>query len=311
MPAKLDSLPALMADSAKPRKKIRKKKLGSYPFISVLFSISMALFVLGLFAMLLLHANRLQKIIQENLEVQVFLDRNLSEANRIKISKTLAGKEYTAKKENKAQIHFISKDEAAKEFLDNPEEEIALLGDNPLRDSYVLKLKPAYYVPDSLELIQADIQKQSGVYEVTYVKSLVESLNENLAKIGLILLGFASLLFIVVIVLINNTIKLALFSQRFLIRSMQLVGATSRFIRKPFLIRAFLHGTLAGVIASVLLYALLQWTYSQVEDLQLLADLENSLLIFVALIIAGGLVGWFSTWRAMNKYLRMSLDELY
>ena len=299
-----------MADSPKPRK-FRKKKLGSYPFISVIFSISMALFVLGLFALLLLHANRLQNIIQENLEVQVFLDRDLSEANRMKISKTLAGKKYTAVKESKAQLRYISKEEAAKDFLDNPDEEIALLGDNPLRDSYVLKLQPAYYQTDSLEQIRADIQKLSGVFEVTYVKSLVESINENLTKIGLVLLGFASLLFIVVIVLINNTIKLALFSQRFLIRSMQLVGATSRFIRKPFLTRAFLHGVLAGIVASVLLFALLQWSYTQVEDLQLLADWRNAIIVFATLVVAGGLVGWASTWRAMNKYLRMSLDELY
>ena len=299
-----------MADSVKARK-IRKKKLGSYPFVSVIFSISMALFVLGLFAMLLLHANRLQSLIQENLEVQVFLDRELSEANRIKISKTLAAKKYTAAKESKAQIRFISKEEAAQEFLDNPDEEIALLGDNPLRDSYVLKLKPDYYQLDSLELIKKDIQQLSGVFEVTYVKSLVEEVNDNLAKIGLILLGFATLLFIVVIVLINNTIKLALFSQRFLIRSMQLVGATGRFIRKPFLVRAFFHGVLAGLIASALLYALLQWAYTRVEDLQLLADWQNGIIVFAALVIAGGLVGWFSTWRAMNKYLRMSLDELY
>ncbi|WP_224994569.1 ABC transporter permease [Cesiribacter sp. SM1] len=299
-----------MADSAKPRK-IRKKKLGSYPFASVIFSISMALFVLGLFALLLLHANRLQAIIQENLEVQVFLDRDLSEANRIKISKTLASKRYTAAKDNKAQIRYISKEEAAEGFLDNPDEEIALLGDNPLRDSYVMKLKPEYYQADSLEMIKSEIQQTSGIFEVTYVKSLVESVNENLAKIGLILLGFAILLLIVVLVLINNTIKLALFSQRFLIRSMQLVGATSRFIRKPFLTRAFLHGVLAGVVASALLYALMQWAYTRIEDLHLLADWRNSVIVFAALIIAGGFVGWYSTWRAMNKYLRLSLDELY
>lgn len=299
-----------MADSVKSRK-IRKKTLGSYPFLSVLFSISMALFVLGLFAMLLLHAKRLQHIIQENLEVQVFLDRDLSEPNRIKINRTLAAKPYTAEKGTKAPLRYISKEEAANDFLDNPEEEIALLGDNPLRDSFVMKLKPEYYQTDSLKTIKADIQKISGVYEVTYVQSLIEQVNENLAKIGLVLLGFATLLLLVVVVLINNTIKLALFSQRFLIRSMQLVGATGRFIRKPFLVRAFMHGMIAGLIASLLLYALLQWAYTRVEDLQLLADWENALLVFIALVVAGGLVGWFSTWRAMNKYLRMSLDELY
>ncbi len=299
-----------MADVTKKRK-IRKKKLGSYPFVSVLFSISMALFVLGLFAMLLLHANRLQDIIRENLEVQVYLDQELSEANRIKISRTLAAKAYTAEKDKKAQLRFISKAEAAEDFLDNPEEEIALLGDNPLRDSYVLKLKPDYYQTDSLENVSADIQKISGVFEVTYVRSLVEELNENLAKIGLILLGFASLLLIVVIVLINNTIKLALFSQRFLIRSMQLVGATSRFIRRPFLVRAFMHGLMAGIIASALLYLLLQWAYTRVEDLEMLADWQNAIIVFGVLVVAGGFIGWFSTLRAMNKYLRMSLDELY
>jgi cell division transport system permease protein len=292
-------------------RKINKKKLGSYPFASVVFSISMALFVLGLFALLLLHARNFQQLIQENLEVQVYLERDLSEANRIKISKTLAGKAYTASKDNRAQVRYISKEQAAKEFLDDPEEEIALLGENPLRDSYVMRLRPGYYQIDSLEKVKTDIQRLSGVHEVTYVKSLAESLNENLAKISLVLLGFASLLLIVVVVLINNTIKLALFSQRFLIRSMQLVGATGRFIRRPFLSRAFLHGMLAGVVASALLYALLHWAYERVADLQLLADWDNTFIVFGILVLAGGLVGWFSTWRAMNKYLRLSLDELY
>lgn len=294
-------------------KKVRKKKkLGSYPIVSAVFSNTLALLVIGLFGLLVLHANQLRILIQENLELQVYLDQDLTDGTRIKINKVLASKDFTAEKEGEPQISFVDKEQAAKEFFsESGEDAVSFLGENPLRDAFILKLKPGYYHTDSLQLIQNEIESLNGVFEVTYVRSLIESINENLTRIGLILLGFTTILLITVVILINNTIKLALFSQRFLIRSMQLVGATQGFIRRPFLYRSLLHGALAGIVASVLLFLLLNWAYNRLEDLRLLAETEQMLILFAGLIVIGCFIGYLSTRRAINKYLKMSLDELY
>lgn len=290
----------------------KKKKLGSYPFASVLFSNTLALLVIGLFGLLILHTNKLRTLIQENIELQVYLDKGLTDANRIKINKILASKDFTARKEGNAQIEFISKEQAAKEFFaESGEDVVSFLGENPLRDAFILKLQPAYYQTDSLQQIRQEIESQSGVFEVTYVKSLIESINENQTKIALMLVGFTAILLTAVIILINNTIKLALFSQRFLIRSMQLVGATRNFIRRPFLYRAFLQGVLSGLLASGLLFLLLNWAYSKLEDLQLLAQPEEMFILFGLLVLLGAVIGYLGTRRAINKYLKLSLDELY
>lgn len=290
----------------------KKKKLGSYPIASAVFSNTLALLVIGLFGLLVLHANKLRTLIEENIEISIYLDREITEANRTKISKILANKDFTAKKAGNALITFKSKEQAAKEFFaDSGEDVVGFLGENPLRDAFVLKLNPSYYQSDSLQQIQKEIESLNGVFEVTYVKTLIESVNENVTTIGLILTGFSVILLISVVILINNTIKLALFSQRFLIRSMQLVGATRGFIRRPFLYRSVFHGILAGIVASGILYMLLNWAYEQLDALQQLADQEKMLILFGILIILGAVIGYFSTRRAINKYLKMSLDELY
>jgi cell division transport system permease protein len=139
----------------------------------------------------------------------------------------------------------------------------------------------------------------------------VESINNNTAKIAIILLAFSIIMLVVVTILINNTIKLALFSQRFLIRSMQLVGAKGSFIQGPFLKRAFLYGALGGLIASTLLYILLQYGNQNIDGLTNLQNPLEIMSLFGLLIIFGAIIGFFSTYRSVNKYLKMSLDELY
>ena len=290
----------------------KKRKLGSYPFVSVVFSITLALLVIGLFGMLVVHAKKLSTLIQENIEVQVFLDNQLGSSEITKIRRTINSKPFVLQKEEGNSIRFISKEEASKQFIEDTGEDFTeFLGENPLRDLLVVNIRPDYQSTDSLKVVSSEIDAIHGVYEVAYVESLIESINQNLTKIGLVLLGFFTLLLFVVIILINNTIKLALFSQRFLIRSMQLVGAKGTFIRSPFLKRAVWYGFLSGFIASLLLLALLYFANHRIEDLSKLQDTQNMLLLFVSLIIIGIIVGYFSTFRAVRKYLRMSLDELY
>jgi cell division transport system permease protein len=164
---------------------------------------------------------------------------------------------------------------------------------------------------EQLTIIAKELEAVPGVFEVSYMTDLVDSINKNLFKVSLIMGGFILILIVTVIMLINNTIRLALFSQRFLIRSMQLVGATRGFIRKPFLVRAFLFGILAGILASAILYGLLEYTKGNIEGFAALQNTELMLLLFAGLSIMGGLLSGFSTLRAVNKYLNMSLDELY
>ncbi|MBA9077865.1 MULTISPECIES: cell division protein FtsX [Rufibacter] len=298
--------------AAKPLKHTRKKKLGNYPHTMVIFSITLALFVIGLFGLLLIHAGKLSNLVKENMEVQVYLDRDLTPLEIEKLKKTLARKEYIAYQEGKAQVTFFSKEDGAREFIeDSGEDFLTFLGENPLRDAFILRINPEFATSAQLKKIKHDLQNTVGVYEVEYVESLIDSINQNLRRLSIVLLSFAGILVLVVIILINNTIKLALFSQRFLIRSMQLVGATSFFIQRPFLNRAVFQGIISGLLASLLLFALLQYAYHEISELYVLRDERQMVILMAALLVLGGLLGFFSSYRSVKKYLRASLDDLY
>lgn len=293
-------------------RKYKKKKLGSYPFVSVVFSITIALSVIGLFGLLLIFTGKLTKSIQENVEIQVFLKKDLSANEITKISKTLSSKDYILLKEGVPQLTTISKEAAAKQFTEETGEDfINFLGDNPLRDVIVLKIDQQYHSAENLLEIKKEIELIRGVYEVSYVESLVNSINENLAKVGLILVIIFSVVLLGVVVLIHNTIKLALFSQRFLIRSMQLVGATAAFIQRPFLIRSFFYGMVSGVFTILLLFVFINFINSKVAGLSELQSMNELFILGGVLMTLGAIVGLISTFAATRKYLKLSLDELY
>lgn len=289
-----------------------KKQLGYFKFGSVLFSTTLSLFIVGLFGIILIQASSLTKMIRENIEIQVFLDKELSQKQLSELRKNLEVRPFVLRTEDSLYLRFISNEEAAETFIKNTGEDFTeFLGDNPLRDSYVFSVSEEFQNSEQLSLIAKELEAQPGVFEVSYMTDLVDSINKNLFKVSLIMGGFILILIVTVIMLINNTIRLALFSQRFLIRSMQLVGATRGFIRKPFLIRAFFFGILAGVLASAILYALLEYTKGNIEGFASLQNTEQMLLLFVGLTITGGCLSGISTLRSVNKYLNMSLDELY
>ncbi len=298
-----------MAEEIKYRK---KKKLGSYPYLSVVFSISLALFVIGLFGILIFQANKLISLVRENIEVQVFLNKNISENDIIRVRNVLSNANYIAKSGNQPAIKFISRKEAAKMFIKETGEDFSeFLDENPLRDTYVIHLLPGYQQSDSLTMIKKQLEAVPGISDVQYIESLIESINKNITKISLILLGITVILLFIVVILINNTIKLAMFSQRFLIRSMQLVGAKSSFITWPFLKRSIFHGGSGGIISSLVLYSLLVYAGHKIEGLNRLNDVNDLLFVFGGITILGIIIAFFSTLRAIKKYLKMSLDELY
>jgi cell division transport system permease protein len=292
--------------------KVRKKKLGSYPFVSVVFSITMALFVVGLFGLLVIYSQELSRVVKENVKIQVYLKNQLTDADLKAIRKQLKSSDFINKDTSRQTITFISKEEAAKQFIkDTGEDFQKFLGENPLRDAFLVPVDPEFQEKAKLTEIKSRVEKINGVFQVYYVESLIESINKNIARIGLVLLGLASILLLVVVLLINNTVRLALFSQRFLIRSMQLVGATRNFILGPFLWRALLHGFLAGLIASGSLLIIVRVASRKIDELNLIENNERIAILLASLLAIGIFVATVSTWRAVKKYLRLSLDELY
>lgn len=290
----------------------KKRKLGSYPLGSVTFSITLVIFVMGLFGLLFVHAKSLTTAIHNNVKIQIYLNKQITQSEIDFLSRTISEGSYAGKNKNSPQIKFISKDDAARQFIkDSGEDFVTFIGENPLRDAIIVNIASSYQHTDSLKNIKTLLEKTRGVFEVTYEETVVKSINENLTKLGVFLGGFTIILLLVVIILINNTIKLALFSQRFLIRSMQLVGATDRFIRGPFLLRAVFYGFLSGLLADVSLYGLIVYGNSRIENLDELQNQTDIMLLFGGLLILGTLVGYLSTFRAVKKYLKLSLDELY
>jgi cell division transport system permease protein len=162
-----------------------------------------------------------------------------------------------------------------------------------------------------LKEIKKSLERIQGIKEVGYVENFVDEVNKNISKIYLILSGFVLLLLVIIIMLVNNTIKLALYSQRFLIRSMQLVGATDSFIRKPFVSKGALQGLISGFIASTLLIVTQQLAVNKVDGLVILQEIDKMVLLILIILMIGVLVGVTSTFRSVDKYLKLSLDDLY
>lgn len=288
-----------------------KKKLGGYPAIGVLISITLSLIVMGVFGVLMIYSQELEHQVRQNIKVQVYLKSNLTETQRLQIENKLLSQDYVSK-ENGAGVEYVSKEEAAKKFIEQTGEDfVKFIGDNPLRDAYLISISRDFHSVKQIEKIKRDIQSMNGVFQVYYVEGIIESVNSNVTKIGLILLGLISILLLTVVLLINNTLRLALFSQRYLIRSMQLVGAKNWFILKPFLYRACGYGLLSGIIASALLWSLSQYAQSQISDLSLLHNQNQFVILLAILLLIGMGVAVLSTLFSIRRYLRMSLDQLY
>lgn len=290
----------------------QKRKLGSFPFLSVIFSITLSLVVMGIFGIAFIYLKTLTSIIQSNVEVQVYLDKSTRDHDVKRLQKIMTTRPYIRSEDTMESIKFISKETAAEVFVrDTGEDFTKFLGDNPLRDAFSLRIINQYQSVDSLKYIEKDLSRLSGVYEVVFQESLIASINKNLRKIGVLFLGMTLILLVAVIVLINNTIRIALFSQRFLIRSMQLVGATKRFIRWPFLKRSLIYGLISGILASGIIFGIIQIAQYQIEDLNKLYDQEPLFILFSALIFLGLLISYLSTLSSMRRYFKISLDELY
>jgi len=295
----------------KERKKKSKKKFGNFPYISVIFSVSLSLLLLGIFSFFLLSSLQVKTLIEKNTEINIYLNKNLSINTIDQIKRTLYIKDYVLVNDESTLEH-ISSEIAAQEFSKELGEDFTkFLGNNPLRDLIILKINPKYFSSSQLTFVEEDILKISGVYEVDYSKDLISNINKNITSISLVFVGIFIVLFLISIILINNTLRIALFSQRFLIRSMQLVGATSNYILKPFLLRGIFYGVISGVIASVLLFVIITLANDKLNGLNSIATTEQLSIIFISLMLTGIVIVVISTYTSVNKYLNSSLDELY
>jgi cell division transport system permease protein len=289
----------------------QKKVLGAFPLGMVVTGMTMALFVIGLFGTILFHASALSRILQESIEMHVVLDRDISDNDRMLVEKKLALEPWVLRKEGNPAIRFVSKADAADEFKRLYGEDFTeVLDENPLHPYFVVNLNRDNAEKLQLESISDALLKVEGVWEVSYREDLIRKLLSNIRMVTYILLAFAAVLIFVSILLINNTIRLAIYSQRFLIRSMQLVGATESFIKRPFIWRAAVQGLVAGMIAAGLLFAILNYAYYYIPDLKSIADLRV-FAIGGGLCILGMALGSVSSWFAIGKYINKSLDQLY
>lgn len=262
--------------------------------------------MLGLLGMLVLDARKISDYVKEHVQLNVFLNDELSD-QEISAFQSILEKEAAIK-----SLRFISKQEA----LDSLKKDLGtdatgMLDINPLPSSFELKLKAEFTDAETLKKLAAEIRENKMVREVTYQQTEVDKMNENFQVIAFGILLFCVLLFFVAVALINSTIRIAMYSKRFLIKSMQLVGATKSFIRKPFLARALVHGLYAGFIACLLLGGLLYLLSTKLPELVQIQDLKANGILFAGIIVLGVLLSVISTFFAVNRYLRVRVEELY
>ncbi|HOF20080.1 MAG TPA: permease-like cell division protein FtsX [Bacteroidales bacterium] len=286
-------------------KEFSKTKLRS-SYVTLVVSVSLVLFLLGILGLVLINAKGLADYFRESLSFWVMLDDDAKEADIRLLQKDLDAKDYVKSTE------YVSKEKAAAKMKEELGEDfISFLGENPLPPSIDVYLVSEYTRPDSVTKIEKYILEYPFVKEVYYQESLLYLINENVNKISLFLLIISFFLFLIALTIINNTIRLSIYSRRFLIRTMQLVGATRSFIRKPFIIQSAFHGFLAALTAMLLLMGLL---YMIEKEFFLMFTYENTFLLILlglAIIVTGIIINMVSTYFSVNRYLSISEDKLY
>lgn len=282
----------------------RRKLRSSY--VTTIISISLVLFLLGIIGFLFLNAQRLSVYVKENLGFTILIKDNVREAEVRRLQKILSAAPYVR------IVQYVDKEQAAETLkAELGEEFVEFLGYNPLLSSIEVKLAAQWANPDSMARIEAEVMNFPQVKEVYYQKNLLHAVNENIRKITLVLAIFSVLLLFISIALINNTIRLSVYARRFLIRTMQLVGATRGFIRKPFLLKSILHGLAGATLAIILLSLLIYGLGKELEGVIGFSDVILVGILFVLVTVIGILITLISTFLAVNKYLRLRTDQLY
>ena len=274
--------------------------------VTVIISLALVLFMLGLLGLIVINAKKLSNHIKENVGFQVVLKDTTTTAELDILKQELSSSVFTK------ELAYISKDEAAKKLQkDLGEDFITFLGYNPLLSSLDVKLNSDYANIDSLAGFEKQIMQKHFVKEVIYHKDMIKQVNDNAKVISIYILIFSGLLLVVAIALINNTIRLSIYAKRFLIRTMYLVGATQGFIRMPFILKGVRQGIIAGLVAGFLLAGFLVLSTRYIPDLLQLQDPNLLAALFAGIVALGILISGLSAALSVSRYLRLKTDDLY
>jgi len=285
--------------------KYSKRRVASSSVTTVI-SLSLVLFLLGLLGLIVLSAKKVSQHVKENIGFQIYLKEEAKEVDINKLQKSLDSKSYVKSTE------YISKERALEIYKEDVGEDfMQFIGYNPLPASIDLRLNADYANSDSINWIKKEVLAENIVQEFDYKESLVILIDKNIKTISLYFLIFIALLMTIAVALINNTIRLAIYSKRFLIRTMQLVGATKMFIGKPFIFSGMLQGILGGLLAICLLIGFVYLSLSEIPDLLKVIDGTLFLSLFGLVILSGILISGLSTTLAVRKYLRSNIEDLY
>ena len=284
----------------------KRRVAGSY-FMSMM-SIALVLFLLGVFALLMMHAHKLSNHLKENIGFEVIMNSNVKEANILRLQTELDSMPAVKSTE------YITKEEAIRRLSEDLGEDfLQWLGneENPLLPSIDVRFNAAWANNDSISVIEAQLRKNPNVKEIYYQKSMVDLVNQNVKRIGMGLLIASVILLFIAIALIRYTLRLSIYAKRFLVRSMLLVGATASYIRRPFIKSGMSQGFFGALLADIMLVALLYGLMKKLPELALIQDYKIIIGIFVGIIILGILLGGLSTRSALSKYLNADVDRLY
>ena len=274
--------------------------------LTSIISISLVIFLIVLNTTLVLFAGDLSVAVRENITLSVVLNEDAKASDVQKLQKKIDAEEYTKSTE------YIDKERAISELTEElGHDPTEFLGYNPLLASLELKLVSEYANNDSISKIEKALRRLPEVREVIYQKNLVQAVNDNVQRISVVLLALSVLLLIVSYALISNTVRLSIYAKRFLIHTMKLVGATGRFIRRPFLAQGMLMGLLSSFIAMGMLSLSMFWAQSEVGNMLSTEFIDSILISFAVMIIAGLLITFVSTYISVSRYLRLSLDSMY
>lgn len=289
-----------------PKHTSRQTSFFDMQFVTSCISTTLVLLLLGLVVFFVLAARNLSVYVKENINFSIVISDDMKERDILRLQKSLNGEPFVKSTE------YISKKQALEEQTEamgtDPQE---FLGYNPFSASIEVKLKSDYANADSIAKIEKQIRKNTDIQDVLYQKELVDAVNDNIRKISFLLLGLAVILTMISFALINNMIRLSIYSKRFLIHTMKLVGASWSFIRRPFLRRNFWIGVLAAGLADGLLWAAATWLVEQEPELIKVITPEVMLLVSVAVLAFGVLITWLCAFFSVNKYLRMKAGALY
>lgn len=270
------------------------------------FSMSLVLFLVGLISMLLFVAHDLGVQVKENINLSVILEDDISDDYRARIQK------YIEKAPFSKSVMYVSKEAALEEHIramgEDPQE---FLGYNPLRASLEVKLKADYAISDSVDMIETKLKAFDDISRVSYQREMVNMVNENINKISLLLLGLAIVLLIVSMALINNTVRLSIYANRFLINTMKLVGATSWFVRKPYIIKGVINGLMASIIALIMLAVMVFYILRSFGMTVYVIHPLTALSVSAIVIVLGIILTALSSYSAVGRYLRMNRNDMY